>query len=187
MPPALLKLGFAASSGGGVNYHEIRNLLVTTPGNLRVLKRADKDILRTNTVPNGTISYSIEVTNATAFELSNVQFYDKITDSYGNDIPEGITGFDITAITATGFVSASLPTASTITTNEITGTLVIGAGQTGTITVTGTLYAIPPGNVLQNTATVDYPSDEDLNNNTCLLYTSPSPRDRQKSRMPSSA
>ena len=25
------------------------------------------------------------------------------------------------------------------------------------------------------------------NNNTCLLYTSPSPRDRQKSRMPSSA
>ena len=26
-----------------------------------------------------------------------------------------------------------------------------------------------------------------LNNNGCLLYTSPSPRDRQKSRMPSSA
>ena len=26
-----------------------------------------------------------------------------------------------------------------------------------------------------------------LKNNTCLLYTSPSPRDRQKSRMPSSA
>ena len=27
----------------------------------------------------------------------------------------------------------------------------------------------------------------DVTNNTCLLYTSPSPRDRQKSRMPSSA
>ena len=27
----------------------------------------------------------------------------------------------------------------------------------------------------------------DTDNNTCLLYTSPSPRDRQKSRMPSSA
>ena len=26
-----------------------------------------------------------------------------------------------------------------------------------------------------------------INGNTCLLYTSPSPRDRQKSRMPSSA
>ena len=28
---------------------------------------------------------------------------------------------------------------------------------------------------------------EDNNTRTCLLYTSPSPRDRQKSRMPSSA
>ena len=27
----------------------------------------------------------------------------------------------------------------------------------------------------------------EINQNTCLLYTSPSPRDRQKSRMPSSA
>ena len=30
-------------------------------------------------------------------------------------------------------------------------------------------------------------SDIDIKNGTCLLYTSPSPRDRQKSRMPSSA
>ena len=29
--------------------------------------------------------------------------------------------------------------------------------------------------------------DNNSNDNTCLLYTSPSPRDRQKSRMPSSA
>ena len=29
--------------------------------------------------------------------------------------------------------------------------------------------------------------DKQKNLNTCLLYTSPSPRDRQKSRMPSSA
>ena len=31
------------------------------------------------------------------------------------------------------------------------------------------------------------PTDQRLYGNTCLLYTSPSPRDRQKSRMPSSA
>ena len=30
-------------------------------------------------------------------------------------------------------------------------------------------------------------SDEEYNSMDCLLYTSPSPRDRQKSRMPSSA
>ena len=31
------------------------------------------------------------------------------------------------------------------------------------------------------------PSEEEPKNKLCLLYTSPSPRDRQKSRMPSSA
>ena len=29
--------------------------------------------------------------------------------------------------------------------------------------------------------------DNELSNNTCLLYTSPSPRDKRQSRMPSSA
>ena len=33
----------------------------------------------------------------------------------------------------------------------------------------------------------DRPAREGRNPKTCLLYTSPSPRDRQKSRMPSSA
>ena len=34
---------------------------------------------------------------------------------------------------------------------------------------------------------IAFSNDPDKQNNTCLLYTSPSPRDRQKSRMPSSA
>ena len=34
---------------------------------------------------------------------------------------------------------------------------------------------------------MDWPSDDVLEFTPCLLYTSPSPRDRQKSRMPSSA
>ena len=33
----------------------------------------------------------------------------------------------------------------------------------------------------------DNPSSDNSGTDTCLLYTSPSPRDRQKSRMPSSA
>ncbi|MCO6148360.1 hypothetical protein [Flavobacterium sp. NRK1] len=171
VPPALLKLGFAASSGGGVNYHEIRNLLVTTPGNLRVVKRADKDILRTNNPGNSTITYTIEVTNDTNFEISNIDFTDKITDSYGNDIAEGMSGFDITSISSSGFVSASLPTASSLTTNEVTGTLVLAANTTGTITITGRLYTLPAGSVLQNTATALPPLDDDLNNNTSIVRT----------------
>ena len=42
------------------------------------------------------------------------------------------------------------------------------------------------GNDYANTV-VTYDDDSYNRYNTCLLYTSPSPRDRQKSRMPSSA
>ena len=36
-------------------------------------------------------------------------------------------------------------------------------------------------------ASAGYANKQDVQNDFCLLYTSPSPRDRQKSRMPSSA
>ena len=42
-----------------------------------------------------------------------------------------------------------------------------------------------PGTQLGNVEDLGGPTPE--NYKTCLLYTSPSPRDRQKSRMPSSA
>ena len=57
-------------------------------------------------------------------------------------------------------------------------------------------WAIHRMNVLCSLATIEDIEDAEsirqefkewLNPNTCLLYTSPSPRDRQKSRMPSSA
>ena len=48
-----------------------------------------------------------------------------------------------------------------------------------------TLHAI--GWVLRHTYPFMVIDDDDPDNETCLLYTSPSPRDRQKSRMPSSA
>ncbi|MDV6167835.1 hypothetical protein R1T16_05325 [Flavobacterium sp. DG1-102-2] len=171
VPPGLLKLGFAASTGGGVNYHEIRNLLVTTPGNLRIVKRADKDILRTNNAANSTITYTIEVTNDTNFEIPQIEFTDRITDSYGNLIPEGTSGFDITSITTSGFVTAAMPNVASLTTNEISGTLVLAANTTAYITIVGRLYTLPDGSILQNTASAIPPLDEDLNNNTSIVRT----------------
>ena len=44
--------------------------------------------------------------------------------------------------------------------------------------------SMPPMPPIQEPKVEDVPSMED---EACLLYTSPSPRDRQKSRMPSSA
>ena len=56
-----------------------------------------------------------------------------------------------------------------IATTQATGQKTNAQGTTGTV---GT---VKPGDTIG------------ANTSTCLLYTSPSPRDRQKSRMPSSA
>ena len=169
-PPPLLKLGFGASTGGGVNFHEIRNLFVTTPGNIIVDKKANKTLLRT--VGGGgsnnanLVTYTVEVDNPTDLDAYGINFVDRITDMNGNLMPEGTTGFDVTSITHSGFISATLPTAGSLTTNEITGTLNLAANSVGTITVTGRLYAVPAGNALLNTATATPPLDDDLSNNT---------------------
>ena len=44
-----------------------------------------------------------------------------------------------------------------------------------------------PGKVLDLLGNIEGKTVADIGAGTCLLYTSPSPRDRQKSRMPSSA
>lgn len=172
-PPPLLKLGFGASTGGGVNYHEIRNLLVTTPGNLRVDKRADKDFLRTVSTGNANqVTYTIEINNDTDVDALNVDFLDRLTDGDGNLIPEGNSGFNVTSITTEGFDSITLPTAGSLTTNEITGTFDLAANSIGKIYVTGRLYTVPVGNVLNNFVEITpLLYDEDMSNNSKQIST----------------
>ena len=170
-PPPLLKLGFGASTGGGVNYHEIRNLLVTTPGNLRVDKRANKDFLRTiNSGGANQITYTIEVYNDTDFAALNVDFLDRLTDGDGNLI--STDDFDITSITTDGFTSITLPDINTLNSNEITGTFDLAAGNIGKIYVTGRLYSVPQGNVLNNFVEITpLLYDEDVSNNSKQIST----------------
>lgn len=177
-PPALLKVGFAASTGGGYNNHEVRNLLITTPGNLRVAKRASKDILRSVTAqagPSNEIEYQIEVVNDTPAELDQIDFSDALTDAMGNPIPDGM--FEITSIVPTGFLSqTTLPSpsiATSITSGAFYGTLHLAANATGTIMVKGKLTAMPVGNLLVNTTSA-FPTtiiDQDLLNNTSTVTT----------------
>ena len=54
--------------------------------------------------------------------------------------------------------------------------------------VYSTMHGLERPTVEDTTVTSDFPAIAwDMYQYTCLLYTSPSPRDRQKSRMPSSA
>lgn len=178
VPPTLLKVGFAASTGGGFNNHEVRNLLITTPGNLRVVKRANKDLLRS--IPAETaaneITYNIEVVNDTDAALDKIDFSDHLTDANGNPIPNGM--FSIESITHTGFLSpgTTLPSPSVgapITSGQFTGELHLAANSKGTIVVKGKLNAMPTGNFLNNTASA-FPTtivDQDLLNNTSTTET----------------
>ena len=51
-----------------------------------------------------------------------------------------------------------------------------------------TIIHVDPSNPVRATITpIDSASNYNSNYNSCLLYTSPSPRDRTRSRMPSSA
>lgn len=166
-PPNLLSMGFAASTGSGVNMHDIRNLTLTTPGNLRITKQTDKSYLRAITGSGlNQITYYIDVVNDTPAALQNIDFTDALTDSNGTQIAPSV--FAITTISHTGFLTGTnLPTTSA--TNQFAGTLNMAANSTGRIIITGELAAnqIPAGNIITNRAEVSSTdiTDEDPGNN----------------------
>ncbi|MBB5438855.1 putative repeat protein (TIGR01451 family)/gliding motility-associated-like protein [Pedobacter sp. AK017] len=170
-PPSTLKVGFTSATGGSQNNHEIRNLSVTTPGNVRAGKRADKDVLRTISSGNANqVTYTVEVVNDNSVALNNIEFKDRLTDANGVLIP--LSAFNISSVSHTGFLAGTTVN-KTGTTNEILGSLNMAAGATGKITVTGTLSAVPAGNTLRNTATINPTDITDLDpeNNVAVVNT----------------
>ena len=85
--------------------------------------------------------------------------------------------FEVTDFLPTGFVLND----AAWTDNGTTATFVGGplvAGQSVDIPITLTADSVAPG---------EFVNWAEISSDDCLLYTSPSPRDRQKPRMPSSA
>ncbi len=179
-PPPTMKVGFAASTGSGFNYHEIRNILVTTLGNLRTVKLADKDFLiPTNANPGADedqVTYTIEVVNDTNAPIEDIILKDTIKDAYGNVLTGGPGGtFEITDITPIDEpdVWITTPSVQQAATNIIEGTASVFANKTGRIRVTGVLRQTPPGNHVVNTVSLQVPegTDQDLLNNTSSVHT----------------
>lgn len=179
-PPEEMKVGFAASTGSGFNYHEIRNILVTTLGNLRTVKLADRDYL----IPDGAsggednkdITYTIEVVNDTDAPIKDILLRDTLKDAYGNTLTTGtfeITDIAIVPDPDVWITTPSSPTIGQTRPNIIEGKVSIAANSTGYIRVRGTLKLTPPGNHVVNTVKLHVPegTDQDTLNNISHVRT----------------
>ncbi|WP_373758374.1 hypothetical protein [Jeotgalibaca porci] len=181
--PASLKLGFVASTGGGYNFHEIRNILLTTPGNIRVDSRSDTALL-CNDTGSTEVTFKIEVTNDTAATLNSIDVTNQIQDAVGNLLDPA--KFKITSLSTTGFTSSTLPTA-TFPTNSVTGKVGLAPNTSGIITIKGNYFkrSIPTNQNFKSVSTVNTNevTDIDTTNNSattiinvrkCNILTNPS-------------
>lgn len=165
IPPSKLKLGFSASTGGSVNYHEVRNILITTPGDVLVQKTVDNE----NSPQDGVLTYTVNVINNSTSTLPGLVLNDVIKDGNGNDIAYGST-FSINTVTfnnngntdntAVGFTSGvDLPWNQ----NSLFATITLAPRSTSTFIIKGKLNGIPAGGRIVNNADIVPPEIPDLN------------------------
>lgn len=175
--PATLKMGFAASTGGAINFHEIRNLMITTLGGVRVQKEVDKD----TALPNENLTYTVNVYNDTMTPVTNLGVTDIIKNGLGNTISN--SDFQVTSIlfnnngvtgnTASGFTSG-VPKTTGIT-NPFSSTLNLDSKSFATFTIVGNVKTVPPGGTVNNNVSLDVSNiniiDADTTNNTATVTT----------------
>lgn len=182
--PDKIKLGFAASTGGGFYCHEIRNVLITTPGNVRVQKRVDKT---SQTIGND-LTYTINATNDTPALLNGILLNDTIRDNAGKILSQN-NDFQIKSITFnnqgfSGNTAAGFPSGTAVTSgfsNPFSTTMNMQANSTSSFTIVGTIKKMPDGGVINNYVGIDPTptgiTDVDWTNNyssvsTTVLYPS---------------
>ncbi len=174
-PPKNLKVGFSASTGGGVNNHEIRNLFVTTPGYVSIDKAVDK----ANAAVGDQLTYIVNAYNSTDAPLSNLVINDTLKNADGTPLSTGPGGnFTINSITYfdngyNGSSSANFTTGVPKTsgfTNPFSDVLSMPANSRNTYLITGTVNARPPGGMITNSVKIDPTgsgiTDQDLTNNS---------------------
>jgi uncharacterized repeat protein (TIGR01451 family) len=195
--PGTLKMGFAASTGGSTNYHEIRNLVVTQQvADLTATKAVQNATTGGGSVaPGDELLYTVVINNRTSAAISSIAFSDTLpanTTYVANSIsapsgaslngtnPISITGITVpgsgqAAITFKVRVDNPIPVGVTQISNQgaflYGGTTALTDGDAQTDGSQATLIAVTAGpNFDTSTKTVTY---EDLDNNNAV-----SPGDR---------
>lgn len=163
--PSNLKLGFSASTGGGFNFQEIRNIILTTPGNLRVDSRSDSYFTCNENSSN--VTFKVEVTNDSGSALNRISYKSRVVD--GNNNLVDFSKFKIKSVSYnSNFTNSDLPT-SNFSSNEISGTVGLLAGKSGIVTITGQYFkkGIGTNKSFKMVSTVDSDqiTDTDTTNN----------------------
>ena len=161
-----LMVGYAASTGGSTNYHEIRNLLVTNQGTSTSI---DLGITNTASVTTATIGSPITYTlTAANYGPNNITATGVgITDN----VPTNITGVTWTCAVVAGSPTGTSCGAASGSGNALNTTANLPYGGSVVYTVTGTVNAPAPAQ-LSNTASLVIPgsvTDYNPNNNSATV------------------
>ncbi|WP_158538632.1 T9SS type B sorting domain-containing protein [Chitinophaga skermanii] len=161
--PANLKFGFAASTGSASNIHELRNIIITTPGNLSVLSSVDKPMVGVNE----DLTYKVTVNNQSNARVTGLP----LTNNFS--VP---ATFQVKSINFSNDGYAN-NTATNYTNTSLNGALLsMDANSTATFTIKGTVTGLPPGGNLSTKAylTRNIPGipDNDPTNDTSITAVS---------------
>jgi uncharacterized repeat protein (TIGR01451 family) len=164
VPPAMLKLGLAASTGSLHNFHEIRNMVITTPGNISVVKQGPAYITYPGTATP--LSYDITVRNQTPVTVNDIQIRDLLPAGY---IVNAATGIMVENYGNSTNTVNNL----TVSNGILSGVAKLASNTEITLHVNGTINNLQAGQTIRNTVKVFTSSiqDMDTTNNADTVYT----------------
>ena len=144
--PGTLKMGFAGSTGGNTNYHEIRNLTVTQQVPDLTATKAVLNVNGGNLKPGDELLYTVVLHNQTTSAITGVHFSDPI--------PTKTTYKSGSVTYPSGTLNSTSPTL------DITGITVPASGQaTITFRVTLDSSGFNSGDIISNQGTVKWNLD----------------------------
>jgi uncharacterized repeat protein (TIGR01451 family) len=146
--PASVKVGYAASTGGSTNYHEIRNLVID-PLPVQNIDLGVTNVASSPTVAaGGALIYTVTVRNygPSSVPANNVPIADSV--------PAELTGVTWTCAGTGGAVCGAVSGSG----NSINTTASLPLNSYATYTISGTVNpATPAGTPITNTATLTVP------------------------------
>lgn len=149
-PPPMLKLGFAASTGAAINNHEIRNVRITTPGNVAVEEYVDKE----TTTKGQQLKYTVVVRNDDDVPAIGLPVSVEFRDGNGNLVPASLFTIDPSIFFSADGYAGNKVTGQFGSTNPLSAVVELEPHSSGTFTITGTLKGLPAGGIIKSIATI---------------------------------